>query len=210
MPKDKNKKIPNYVRKDIRQRSKKEAGIYGGEVTKKSKAPTKTGTFLRKAKGAATGKPNKYGLKKMGGGADLPIRKTTRTPKKYVATGTRAFKSVEDGKTVEVKGKRTGQKSTTSKGLASKTKYSVSRVGMSKVKDPGHKEAPEFKENAATRAREKYKKGSRTKEQEAYDEKVLDRRRTYKRAGLSKSKNKRDLKKKYKEQARSGTYERNR
>ncbi len=127
MPKDKNKKIPNYVRKDIRQRSKKEAGLYGKEVTKKSKAPTVLGNKIRKI---TTGSS----LKKMGGGADLPTRKTTRTPKKYVATGTRAFKSVEDGKTVEVKGKRTGQKSTTSKGLASKTKYSVSRVVMSKVK----------------------------------------------------------------------------
>lgn len=200
---DRKKKLTRKERKKIRIQAKKESGGYASR-SKKSTA-SKVGTAFRKL---TTG--SRYGLKKKGSGADLPTKKTVKTPLKEAGTRTRKFVGEKGGGTKE--GAVTDQDAKTNISLAARTIAATKAKGghdaVKRAKDKGYAEAPEFKENVAKRKAEAYKKGSRTESQIEYDKSIEDRRRTHvRRAGgnikKGERKFKRERKKEIKEDYRS-------
>ncbi len=184
------------VRWELRKQAKKESGGFASR-SKKATA-SKVGTAIRKIT-----KGSKYGLKKVGKGADLPLPDKDKPVLKSAGTTTRKFAGQKD-KTTKA-GAVTKQEAKSNVALAARTVASTKRTGghsaVEQAKDKGFEEAPEFKENVKKKAAAKYKTGERTEAQIKYDNSIEARRRTFiRKAGGKKGKGQRKFKKARKEE----------
>tara|TARA_R110000803_G_scaffold16197_5_gene44464 strand:+ start:6595 stop:7341 length:747 start_codon:yes stop_codon:yes gene_type:complete len=214
----KNKKIPREVRREIRHRAKKEAGLLASKNKKSTSTPV--GRALRKAKGALIGKPNRYGLKLGGSGADLPLKRENPPVKKKETVQVKARRFTSLGGQV---GESKFYDASSQEEMDAQTKKAVNEAGgkyrkptpknpqgdvgvTSGVYERNKKKSEEEKKN-------KYNTGDRTKEQLAYDKEMKKGRTDSIKSAKGKvGKGERiyraALKKKYKKQYKEGTYKR--
>jgi hypothetical protein len=182
-----------------RKRAEKKAERRGTGKTDYSENPT-----VAAIKDAAKRTLHKIGLAKSprrvrkGGPGNIPKKTITNKYEKIdkpelegADTKTRSFTSTKDGKVVEVESKRTVQSGKSAEELKKKTEESGKRVAFRKVTDAGYKEAPEFKSNKekqaayekrreerrVKKAKEAYKKGSRTEQSKETQESNIEEHR---------------------------------